>query len=371
MKLLHKHLLAACTPYLLLIVGVWILLAWVIETTQFPFLMTKSMAMYVGDVRWNIWLAHFAIMGLVVVSMVVSAMIVWFRHRSAAARFAVLTENIQRFGAGDHSLRSSDTSSDELGKLAAAFNDMADDIVHANRKLQKQVAEHERSPNARGQHNDELQAKLIDLERFASSAAHELKAPLVTIQGFAKGLEALAKSSDWGHFHDDVHRIQQAGKDLQATVDSLLQLARTGQGANLAENVSLQKAAEEAVELLRGSIEPQRVAIVIADDLPTVKGDGVLWRHVYQNLIANALAACESAASPKIDIGCEHRDGQSVCFVRDNGKGLNSERIETLFHRQGSGLGLPLVRRIVEFHGGKIWAESQPRGTLIAWTVGD
>lgn len=298
-----------------------------------------------------------------------AAGVVWM-DRARARRLTVLTETLQRFGAGEPTARSRDQSSDELGRLSDAFNCMADDLAHAQKKLQKQLAEHEQSPNAWKQQLAEFQTKCDDLERFAASTAHELKAPLATMQGFARDLEPTAKAGDWDRFQHDVFRIQQAGKNLQATVDTLLRLAKVQPSAKLSEAVSLQTAANEAVELLCGNIDPQRIQVVISGEMPTVPGDSVLWRQVFQNLIDNSLNACRDVAAVKIEIGCERRDGQLVCFVRDNGAGLSPHDVAQLFVRPPSGLGLPLVQKIITLSGGKVWAERREPGTQITWSCG-
>jgi signal transduction histidine kinase len=218
---------------------------------------------------------------------------------------------------------------------------------------------------------DDLQAKIVELERFAAIISHEFHAPLVTLQGYLAGLETAAKAGDWDRFHADLSRIQRTGQQLRDTVDSLLQLAKLEANAPAPELVSLHQAALEAAELLQGPISQQHVQLSISSDLPTVIGHPVLWRHVFQNLIDNALKACAGVDDARIDIGCEKQDEQWTCYVRDNGVGLDPQAAQRLFDDGTVGLGLRLVQRIIELHGGKVWVESNGagQGTTIKWTV--
>lgn len=221
--------------------------------------------------------------------------------------------------------------------------------------------------------SDSSQQRIADLERFAAVVAHEFQAPLVTLQGFLGGLEATAKDGDWDRFQNDVSRIQQLSQELRTTVDVLLRLAKGEVNPQAGQSVSLAQAANEAVELLEGTLSKQPIVISISPDLPSVAGDAVLWRSVYQNLIANAAKACAGVANAKIDIGCEHFGGERICFVRDNGRGHDPQEAARLFELSNlkAGLGLQLVRRIIELYGGNVWAEvNEEVGITVKWKLG-
>jgi signal transduction histidine kinase len=311
--------------------------------------------------------------GLAAAGLILTAAGVVWRHRTLSRRFADLIEVVQRFGASDPACRSQDQASDELGRLAEAFNHMADDVAHAQQRLKKQRAEESPLAQDRQRQIESLKSKIAELEQFSFAVAHDLKAPLVTLHGYVAGLESAAKAGDWGRFHDDVASLQSAANRLRGTIDGLLELARLDQAMLGAENVSLQRAAAEALDLLRGQIQQAQITVTIAADLPTVQGHPLRWRQVFQNLLDNAIKACQGMPSPRIDIGWERRDQEVRCFVRDSGKGLTAPEQERIFEMTQTcgGIGLMLVRRIVELYGGRTWAESAGagKGTTIWWTV--
>jgi signal transduction histidine kinase len=308
------------------------------------------------------------VIALACVGLALTAAAVVWQDRDVCRRISELIEVVQRFGASDRSSRSSDQASDELGRLADAFNCMADDVVHGERRLRKELAEESPVAQERQRQIETLKAAVGELERFASSSAHDLKGPLATLEGYASGLEAAAKSEDWGRVQGDAQRIRSLAHELRATVEGLLERARSGQATPGTDDVSLHLSAQDAVQLLRGPIDASHVEVTVSPDLPVVKGDRLRWRQVFQNLIENAVRACDGTPSPRIEIGCERRGGQTCCYVRDNGTGLEPHEIEQLFDRlpagpcDGTGIGLALVKRIVELHGGRVWAESEGKG---------
>lgn len=292
--------------------------------------------------------------------MATAAVVVWL-NRKSSARLTKLIETIQIFGASDPSVRVADDQPDEIGRLAETFNCMADDVAHTQRRLQKQLAEHEQSPSQWQGRVAELEQQLIASERYASHVSHEVQGPLATLEGFAAALAAAARSGDWEQLDRDQARVKSICGRLKDMSDALLRLAK-GSPASRSESVSLSLAAKEAADLV-GATD----GLSISDELPTVTGDLVLWRHVFVNLLTNAITASEPSRPQQIEIGCERRNGERVCFVRDHGHGMSAGEIEQAFH----GVGLGLVRRIVEHHGGKVWAESRGpgAGTTVWWTV--
>lgn len=222
---------------------------------------------------------------------------------------------------------------------------------------------------------EKLRAELADARLFAQSLAHELKSPLVTMQGYLAGLPASVKSGNWDQISGDVQRLQRNCRDLQATVDTLLALARREHKLTVAVEFSLVDVAHLAREWLSGLWETRPMEIEISADLPTISGDPILWRHVFLNLMENAWKACQNTAAPKLIIRSEQRDDQTVCVVEDNGSGREFRaHVFEIFasdwqHTTGTGIGLALVKRIVELQGGRIWVEDVQPGTRICWTV--
>ncbi len=218
--------------------------------------------------------------------------------------------------------------------------------------------------------NVELAFRNAELERFTYTVSHDLKTPLVTIKGFLGLLEQDAATGDTERMQHDIDRVSYAADKMARLLDELLELSRIGRLMNLPEPVDLTELAREAVSLVAGQIVARGVAVEIDPTLPLVYGDPVRLLEVYQNLIDNAVKFMGRQPEPRIEIGVRHEGKEAVCFVRDNGIGIDPkyhENVFGLFNRldpygEGTGIGLALVRRIVEVHGGKIWVESGGAG---------
>jgi len=218
----------------------------------------------------------------------------------------------------------------------------------------------------------ELQAKNTELERFTYTVSHDLKAPLVTIVGFLGFLERAAASGDRERLHGDIGRIVGAAVRMQRLLDGLLHLCRIGRQVGPAERVEFASVVEEAAELVRGRLAAEQVRLVVRDDLPAVRGDRLRLVEAVQNLLDNAAKFMGGQREPTIEVGTRGRDGEGRCvlYVRDNGRGIpedQQERVFGLFNKlstdtEGTGVGLTLVRRIVEVHGGAIRVESPGAG---------
>ncbi len=216
----------------------------------------------------------------------------------------------------------------------------------------------------------ELEAKNAELERFSYTVSHDLKSPLVTIRGFLGLLEKDAEAGDLKRMHRDAGRIRAATEVMGRLLDELLELSRIGRQINTPEEVPLGELVSEAVDLVAGALTERGVEVRISPAMPVAVGDRARLLEVFQNLLDNAVKYMGDEPAPRIDVGMKN-DGQSdVCCVRDNGIGIDPryhEKVFGLFERlsleqEGTGVGLALVKRIVELHGGRIWIESEGPG---------
>ncbi len=217
---------------------------------------------------------------------------------------------------------------------------------------------------------EELETRNAEMERFTYTVSHDLKSPLITIRGFLGVLEKDLKAGQTERVKDDIERINSAAGTMARLLDELLELSRIGRVVNAPEEVALVDLAREAAEHLAGVIGERDVEIVIAPELPVVRGDRPRLFEVLQNLIENAVKFMGDEPRPRVEIGHRPGGGEAVFFVRDNGIGIGRryhEKIFGLFDRldltiDGTGIGLALVKRIVETHGGRIWVESEDGG---------
>lgn len=216
----------------------------------------------------------------------------------------------------------------------------------------------------------DLEAKNAELERFSYTVSHDLKSPLVTIGTYAGLLEKHVRDGDTERFTGDVARIQRAGERMRRLLDELLELSRVGRVVNPPEEVSLRELAHEAVALVKGRLASRDADIKIADDLPIVRGDRVRLLEVMLNLIDNAAKFASPDRPLLIEIGGSSDPAASSFFVRDNGIGIDPQHQQKVFglfdkldaSSEGTGIGLAIVRRIVEAHGGRIRVDSVGRG---------
>ncbi len=218
--------------------------------------------------------------------------------------------------------------------------------------------------------NIELQGQNAELERFNYTVSHDLKAPLVTIKGFLGLLQKDINAQDQEAIERDAEQIGDAADKMGQLLEELLELSRIGRQINAPENLDLNQLMQEALARVAIQIEKQNVEVRVAPDMPTVFGDPGRLLEVFQNLIDNSIKFMGSQQAPRIEIGAHRDNGEVHCFVRDNGIGIASEyqgRVFELFERldtrvEGTGVGLALIKRIIEVHGGRIWIESEGEG---------
>ncbi len=216
----------------------------------------------------------------------------------------------------------------------------------------------------------ELESKNAELERFVYTVSHDLKSPLITIQGFAGMLEKSAAKEDFARMPGDISRIRAAADKMQMLLNDLLELSRIGRVANPPAEVSLADLVREAIDLVAGYDASRGVEIAISQHLPTVVGDRQRLLEVFLNLIDNAVKFMGDQSAPRIEIGVKDTEGETICYVRDNGIGIDPRYHQKIFglferldqHKEGTGIGLAIAKRIVEVHSGRIWVESEGPG---------
>ncbi len=252
---------------------------------------------------------------------------------------------------------------DEISFCRVISQQAATAIANANlfEQLQNELAE-------RKNLIAELESKNAELERFTYTVSHDLKSPLFTIRGFLGYLEQDALAGKHDRVKSDMQRITDATEKMQLLLNDLLELSRIGRLKNESVAVPFETLAREAVELVQGRLVEHGVSVRIAEHLPVVLGDRQRLLEVLQNLIDNAAKFMGPQKAPRIEIGrIGDEFGNPVLYVRDNGIGILPEhydRVFGLFNKldgksDGTGIGLALVKRIIEVHGGRIWVQSE------------
>ncbi len=302
-----------------------------------------------------------------------------------------LTAAAQQIRDGNLEVQATVSSRDEIGVLAETFNGMTRRLRLVIARLEehqelleqrvaKRTSALEERTNELAQTVDrlvkeeekreqligELEAKNAELERFSYTISHDLKSPLITIKGFLGYLEQDARAGDVAQMMKGISIIGDATDKMSFMLSDLLELSRIGRMIDPMMSVPLDQLVQEALLMVAGQINERGVELEILPDLPMVYGDQYRLQMVLQNLVDNAVKFMGAQVKPRIEIGAYLEEKEVICYVQDNGIGIKSEyqeKVFDLFERldgslQGTGIGLTLVKRIVELHDGRVWIES-------------
>ncbi len=265
--------------------------------------------------------------------------------------------------------RRRDGSTAWLSQNVQTVYDAQGNILHYEGTVQditdRKLAEQERESLIK-----ELEKRNAELERFTYTVSHDLKSPLITIQGFLGFIEKDALAGNTERLHQDIQKINHAAIQMQQMMNELLELSRVGRVVNPSEAVPFAELVEEAKSLVSGQLMQRGVKVIIMPNMPCVFVDRHRILEVLQNLLDNAVKFMGEQQQPCIEIGVQMDGKEPVFFVCDNGMGIDTAYQETvfgLFERldqkiEGTGVGLTLAKRIIEVHNGRLWVESAGKG---------
>ena len=216
----------------------------------------------------------------------------------------------------------------------------------------------------------QLRETIEGLESFNRSVSHDLRGPLGGITGVARMAREALGQGDLTAADKLLAAIARQSESSTDLVTSLLQLARSGEGAVERRTVHTDALVREVADLLSGATASGPQVVAIEGELPDLQADPALVRQVFANLLANGIKFSGSATQPRVEVGATRApDGATVFHVRDNGIGFTEAQVRELFvpfrrlhadRFEGHGIGLTIVRRIVDRHGGRLWAEGRP-----------
>jgi PAS domain S-box-containing protein len=231
----------------------------------------------------------------------------------------------------------------------------------------------------RKRREEELKQKNAEMERFTYMISHDLKSPLVTVRTFLGYLEQDMEQGKADRVAKDMTFIRDATGKMGRLLEDLLEVSRVGRVVNPPVRVSLADLIREALQAVAGAISTRGVAIQVEVPTVTLFGDRPRLEEVWQNLVENAVKYMGDQPAPQIELGVEGAGNDLVFFVRDNGLGIDprfQDKVFGLFEKldpatEGTGLGLALVKRIVELYEGRLWLESEGlgHGTCFRFTL--
>nr|MDQ5808580.1 ATP-binding protein [Actinomycetota bacterium] len=227
----------------------------------------------------------------------------------------------------------------------------------------------------------ELERSNADLEQFAYAASHDLSEPLRTVAGFSQLLAARYKGRLDDEADEMIRYMGDGVERMQQLIDDLLLYSRVGRAPLKEDRVDLDDVLREALAWLGPAVE-ESGAEITSDPLPEVRGERGQLAQVFQNLIANAIKFTAPGTVPVVHVAAGSAAGEWRIAVSDNGIGVEPDQAEAIFKMfgrlhpadayPGTGIGLALVKRIVERHGGRIWVEAGARGgSVFVFTMPD
>ncbi|MBM7440125.1 ATP-binding protein [Streptomyces sp. HB132] len=261
----------------------------------------------------------------------------------------------------------------DVRAVAAAAEDM-------RRRLVEELAESQERETLLAEQTAELRRSNSELEQFAYVASHDLQEPLRKVASFCQLLE-----KRYGSVLDDrglqyIDFAVDGAKRMQVLINDLLTFSRVGRVQQSWKPVDLDAALDRALSNLTLAVEDAGAVIAREEPLPELLGDSTSLTMVWQNLIGNAVKFRRADVPCRITVGCVREDDVWHLTVADNGIGIAPEfadKVFVIFQRlhardeyEGTGIGLSLCRKIIEFHGGRIWLDPEPaEGTLIHFTL--
>ncbi len=263
---------------------------------------------------------------------------------------------------------------------ATARNELHNPGLQSLVTISRDISQNKKAQAERESLIQELISKNGELERFIYSVSHDLKAPLITVLGFLGYAKISLKQGNVERTLSDLDRVALAVGKIEDLLEDLLELSSVGKEEHPPMDFNMASALKEALVSLEKPLKDPRVQVILAPDFPYLRGDLVRVVKIWQNLVENAVKFRSPSRDLILEAGWENTPEGSKYFLRDNGIGIEPayrEKIFELFEQlnprsEGTGLGLALVRKIVEAHGGSVWVESVPgEGSTFFFTLGD
>lgn len=313
----------------------------------------------------------------------------YFFSRNIGSRLLTLTDNAERL-ASNHPLAAMVSGHDEISRLDAVLHQTSDRLAETERLALDYRTELEQRATELATANAQLRQQTLDNDMFVYSVSHDLRSPLVNMQGFSKEIEhasndlrGVLAQATFGEqertrmltivdsdMSESLRYLQNGVLRTANIIDALLRLSRAGRFDYQQQQLDVTPIVHRVIDAMQGTIRANGARIVLLPLAPTC-GDATAIDQIFSNLIGNAVHYLDPQRAGQIDIGClprDEADGLQTYYVKDNGLGIPQAyqaKAFTAFQRfhanavVGEGIGLALVLRVVERQGGRIWFESE------------
>ncbi len=226
---------------------------------------------------------------------------------------------------------------------------------------------------------EELKRTNKELDDYTYTVSHDLREPLITIQGLSEMLYRKYGDKLERSMVAYIRRISSASQWLERLVSDLLELSRAGKKTGEFKEVRIKSILGLSLKSLESLLKKKQIELIQPPDFPKVRGDKIGLLQVFNNLIDNAIKYIGSQSRPKIEVGWSKDKDCYLFWVKDNGMGIKREDQEKIFNvfyrgsgasKEGTGIGLSIAKKVIESHGGKIWVKSRPgRGSTFYFTI--
>jgi signal transduction histidine kinase len=336
-----------------------------------------------GKLRSRASTAQYSAVVALVMVVVAALLLALLFRRTVLTPVSALTGRVRAVSQGDFGHRLADVPGPaEINELAAIIDAMRARIIDEWRASEDKTRRLNEQTEALNEQTEELRRSNAELEQFAYVASHDLQEPLRKVASFCQMIERRYGDQLDERGRKYIEFAVDGSKRMQALINDLLSFSRVGRVSRPEEAVALDDIVRQALDNLTTLREETGAEVDVAD-LPEVSGDRTQLIQLFQNLIGNAIKFRRPDVPPRVAIGARRDGGEWVFHCADNGIGIEpryADRIFLIFQRlhprdeyTGTGIGLALCKKIVEYHGGRIWlGTDEPGGapgTTFHWTL--